>query len=94
MQESVQTHGLSDGLSEQDENVLLCSGMVLQKALKQGRNVHGVPSCDECYDQECVATLGGMHAYSVLCSDLIACSRPILGLAECWLGLAKPKYSN
>ena len=38
--------------------------MVLQKAMKQGRNVHGVPSRDAyvltLQHQGCVATLGGM----------------------------------
>ena len=42
--------------------------MVLQKAMKQGRNVHGIPLLDACSDHNITSRMCGHvggHAYSV-----------------------------
>ena len=42
--------------------------MVLQKAMKQGRNIHGIPLLDACSDRNITTRMCGHvggHAYSV-----------------------------
>ena len=47
---------------------IMNSRMVLQKAMKQGRNVHGIPLLDACSDHNITSRMCGHvggHAYSV-----------------------------
>ena len=78
--------------------------MVLQKAMKQGRNVHGIPLLDACSDhnitsRNCVATLGGMPTPFLFRSGYwtgtfsIQISNEIL-FVECTSGVGTVLYSK
>ena len=72
--------------------------MVLQKAMKQGRNVHGIPSHEACSDaltlQRCMPHWGAY--YFVFVFSMSSYTPPpncwpvnVVCGAECWLGLTK-----
>ena len=48
--------------------------MVLQKAMKQGRNIHGIPILDACSDHNITSRMCGHvggHAYSVSVFEVV-----------------------
>ena len=79
--------------------------MVLQKAMKQGRNVHGIPLLDACSDHNITSRMCGHvggHAYSVSVSK---CRRGYwtgtfslqisnIIFVECTLGVGTVLYSK
>ena len=55
--------------------------MVLQKAVKQGRNIHGIPILDACFDHNITSRMCGHvggHAYSVSLSVQLKQLPPIV----------------